>query len=58
MQIQTFRTTFEAIEYKLEPFKRDSNHSNANSNHSNDIWSNRMQIWNNQTWFEAVESKF
>ena len=37
MQIQTIRTTFKALECKFQPFKRDSNHSNANSNRSNDI---------------------
>ena len=49
---------FEVIEYKLEPFERDSNHSNANLNDSKGIRSIQMQIWNIRTWFKAVESKF
>jgi len=44
MEIRTIRTRFEAIEWKLEQFERDSNHLNANLNHSNEIWGNRMQI--------------
>ena len=44
MQIWTFRTRFEAIKCNFQPFKRDSNYSNANLNYLNEIQRNRMQI--------------
>ena len=44
MQIQTIGKRFEAFECTIEPFERDSKHSNANSNHSKVIRSFRMQI--------------
>ena len=34
MQIETIRKGFEAFQCKLEPFEKDSKHSNPNSNHS------------------------
>ena len=60
------------LECKLEPFKRDSNHSIANSNHSNansihsnrirtirlQIWTTRMRIPTIQMRFETFDCKF
>ena len=68
MQILNIWTKFEAFECKLEPFKRDSKHSNANSNlemdskhsnansnHSKRILMEIRTIWKG---FEAFECKF
>ena len=58
MEIRTICKGFEAFECKLEPFEKDSKHSNANLIHSKGIRSIRMQIWTIRKRFEAFESKF
>ena len=58
MPIPTIWKGFEAFEFQLQPFERDSKHSNANSNHSNGIRSIQMPIQNVRTGIEALECKF
>ena len=70
MQTLTIRNKFEGFESKLEPFERDSKHSNANCNHPKgfqSIWTQtqtkgiqRIRTQFQTIWkgFEAFESKF
>ena len=46
MQILTNRKEFDTFEFKFEPLKPNSKHSNGNSNFSKGIQSILMQKWN------------
>ena len=58
MQFRAIRKGFEAFECKLDSFKIDSKHSNANSNHSKGIRSIRKQLRTIRMGFQGFECKF